>query len=463
MPDPSAPGAPGSAPADAESERLFGLLLFEAEECLARGNVEKAAVHASRAVRERPDSLTARSLLDRARRELTRGKRRERLEERIVEARARLSRGEDAAAEKIVATVLKLLPDHAAALQLFSALKERRMHAGTAEAAAERELDAMARSRARRAAESARVALKAGWSFRALMTVRRALAVTPDDPDLLALYAESVRQVDRAAAQRAVRRAARVRILESRERVAAGKPEEAKRILRAVLTEDPQNREALDALGLLERAAVRVPKPVAKGAAAMTGKFSHRAGAAGLSAGPPVAAKKKPARSPALIVAGAAVLLIGVASLLLLRDAPAESADPSPPAAVVEDVGSAPGAADEAGLVFEGHDPALRQAVEEVLARYARALETIDNPLLAQARPDLGAKTRAALIAGREGATNIASDLRVLEVTTRRSVATVTVRRTEVVISGRSVDRPTVVETLRFHQEGGAWVLRPSR
>jgi hypothetical protein len=224
MADPPAPAAPSSPAADAESERLFGLLLFEAEECLARGNVEKAAVHASRAVRERPESLTARSLLDRARRELTRGKRRERLEERIVEARARLSRGEDAAAEKIVATVLKLLPDHAAALQLFSALKERRLHAGTVEAEAERELEAMARSRARRAAESARAALKAGWSFRALMTVRRALAVTPDDGDLLDLYAESVRQVDRTAAQRAVRRAARVRILESRERVAAGKP-----------------------------------------------------------------------------------------------------------------------------------------------------------------------------------------------------------------------------------------------
>src|SRR5687767_4930587 len=142
MPEPSAPAGPGSPAGAAESERLFQLLCFEAEECLARGNVEKATVHASRAVHERPGSLTARSLLDRARRELTRGKRRERLEERIVEARAKLSRGEDEAAEKIVATVLKLLPDHAAALQLFAALKERRMNSGTAEAEAERELDA---------------------------------------------------------------------------------------------------------------------------------------------------------------------------------------------------------------------------------------------------------------------------------------------------------------------------------
>src|SRR5688500_2797005 len=249
------PPSPLPPAGEAESERLFQLLCFEAEECLARGNVEKATVHASRAVRERPESLTARSLLDRARRELTRGKRRERLEERIVEARAKLSRGEDAAAEKIVATVLKLLPDHAAALQLFSALKERRLNTGTAEAEAERELDAMARTRARRAAESARVALAAGWSFRAVSTVRRALAITPDGPDLLALYTERLRQVDRTAGQRAVRRAAPVRILEARGRVAAGKPEEAKKILRAVLKEDPQNREALDALGVLERAA----------------------------------------------------------------------------------------------------------------------------------------------------------------------------------------------------------------
>src|SRR5688500_6516967 len=98
-------------PPVAEAERVFGLLLFASEDCLARGNVEKAAVHASRAVKTRPESLTARSLLDRARRELTRGRRRERLEERVVEARQRLERGETEAAEKIVATVLKLLPD----------------------------------------------------------------------------------------------------------------------------------------------------------------------------------------------------------------------------------------------------------------------------------------------------------------------------------------------------------------
>ncbi len=482
MPDPSAPTGPSSPAADAESERAFGLLLFEAEECLARGNVEKAAVHASRAVRERPESLTARSLLDRARRELTRGRRRERLEERIVEARERLARGEDQAAEKIVATVLKLLPDHAAALQLFSVLKDRRLKSGTAEAEAELELDAMARSRARRAAESARAALKAGWSFRALMTVRRALADTPDDPELLALYAESLRLVDRTAGQRAVRRAAHVRILEARERVAAGMPEEAARIVRSVLKEDPQNREALEALGNLERAGPglpmagrepdprlaggRDPRPNVTDPAVLTGKFSHRPVAAG-GARPAIVGAGKPARrgrpSTTIVIGGGAALLIVGVSLALRRDAPAAGVEPRQVAALIEESAQTQREADETDRVFAGQDPLLRRAVEDVLARYGRALETIDAGQLAEARPDMSAKARRDLIAEREGATNVAADLRVLDVARRGNQASVKVRRTEVVVAGRSVDRPSVEETLRFQREGGAWVLRPSR
>ena len=463
MADPTAPSSPA---ADAESERLFGLLLFEAEECLARGNVEKAAVHASRAVRERPESLTARSLLDRARRELTRGRRRERLEQRVVEARERLARGEDAAAEKIVATVLKLLPDHAAALQLFSVLKDRRLNAGTAEAEAEVELEAMARSRARRAAASARAALQAGWSFRALMTVRRALAVTPDDPDLLALYAESVRVVDRSAAQRAVRRAAHVRILEARERVAAGQPEEAVRILRAVLKEDPQNREALEALGALERAGKGAARPAAKDAAVMTGKFSHRAIAAGMAQAAAAAPRPAPRRRPMapIVIGGGAVVLIVIASLAVMRDAPAAGVEPMTAVSLARSgTAEAARAAEETERAFAGVDPELRRAVQDVLARYARALETIDAGLLAEARPDLSAQARGELIAQREGATNVATDLRVLEVSRRGAQASVRIGRVEVVVAGHSVERPSVEETLRFQREGGGWVLRPSR
>jgi hypothetical protein len=460
------PNPPSPLPsAEAESERLFQLLCFEAEECLARGNVEKATVHASRAVHERPGSLTARSLLDRARRELTRGKRRERLEERIVEARAKLSRGEDEAAEKIVATVLKLLPDHAAALQLFAALKERRMNSGTAEAEAERELSAMARSRAARAAESARAALKAGWSFRALMTVRRALAITPDDPDLLALYAESLRLVDRTAGQRAVRRAAHLRILEARERFAAGKPEDAKRILREVLKEDPQNRDARAALGIIEHGAAAAPKPMVKDPALMTGKFSHRAVAASIAAAAPPSVEGKRSGLPMarLAMAGAAVLLIAGASAALLRNKPAPPVEPAPIAALIEEGAPTPDMVNETERLFAGRDPALRQAVDDVLASYARALETVDGPLLASARPDMPAGARTTLIAAREGASKIATDLRVTDVDVRRNQALVTVRRTEVVVAGRSVERPSVEETLRFQREGAAWVLRPLR
>jgi hypothetical protein len=130
---------------------------------------------------------------------------------------------------------------------------------------------------------------------------------------------------------------------------------------------------------------------------------------------------------------------------------------------VIEDGAPPPRGDEEVARVFADHDPALREAVEDVLERYARALETIDGGLLEAARPDMSAKARKALIDDREGATNVASDLRVLEVGRRGSQATVKVRRTEVVVAGRAVDRPIVEETLRFQREGGAWVLRPSR
>jgi tetratricopeptide (TPR) repeat protein len=359
--------------------------------------------------------------------------------------------------------VLKLLPDHAAALQLFSVLKDLRLRSGTAEAEAELELDAMARSRARRAAESARAALRSGWSFRALMTVRRALAVTPDDPELLALYAESQQLVDRTAGQRAVRRAARVRILEARERGAAGQPDEAARILRAVLREDPQNREAREALGNLERAALpRATRSSAADPATLTGKFSHRPLAAG---GPRPASSKalRSRRTATMAIGGGVAVLIVAVSLALRRDAPAAGVAGPPVAGSTSGDSVVARAPEEPQHALAGEDPELRDAVEDVLARYGRALETIDAGLLAEARPDLGVKARRELIAQREGATKVATDLRVLDVARRGNQVSVKVRRAEVVVAGRSVERPFVEETLRFQREGGAWVLRPSR
>jgi hypothetical protein len=165
-----------------------------------------------------------------------------------------------------------------------------------------------------------------------------------------------------------------------------------------------------------------------------------------------------------VLIGGGAAILIAAASLAMLREAPAASVEPAPVASLSGSGRAvAERAAEDTDRAFAGQDPELRRAVEEVLARYARALETIDGALLASTRPDMPARVRAELMADREGATNIAADLRVLAVARRGNQATVRIRRTEVVVEGRAVDRPSVEETLRFQRDGGAWVLRPSR
>src|SRR5262249_39769127 len=88
-------GAPGA-----------GRAVCEAEESLARGAADKAVVAASKVVREHPESLTARALLDRARRELLRGRRRERLEARVLQAQQQLEAGDFEAAGRIVTSAL---------------------------------------------------------------------------------------------------------------------------------------------------------------------------------------------------------------------------------------------------------------------------------------------------------------------------------------------------------------------
>ena len=467
----------GTTPAgEAEAERLFGLLLFDAEEALARGNAEKALVLASRAARERPESLIARSLFERTRREMTRGKRRERLEARIVEARGLIQTGDYAGAEKIVGTVLKLLPDHAAALELFAVLKERRLGGGSVEAEAERELEAMMHSRARRAAEQARAAIAAGWSFRALMTVRRALGMVPDDPSLLALYSESLRQVDKNAGQRAIRRAAHARVLSAQGRMSAGEAAEAARILRAVLKEDPGNPEARDALATMEQVAATAPARVAAQPGLITGRFTHRkedAPAKAPSAAPakvvtpaarprPASARRPDARGPWGIAGAAVLLTCGVAYGMLTRSAPA--AVPAPLTAVPATLAPAPGPSPTppAAPAIPGVDPALGRAIADTLAGYGRALEAVDARRLAEVRTDLGPHERRAILVRYEGADNVATDLRVRGVVRRGNQATVTVVRTDA-IAGRSEPTPPVTETLRFQRESGAWVLRPAR
>src|SRR6185503_3488786 len=95
-------GLPPSPDGGAPAQRAFGLLLFEAEEELARGQGDKALVLASRAVKERPDSLTALALYERARRDVLRGRRREKLEARIAEGQTLLEAGRFDEAERIV-------------------------------------------------------------------------------------------------------------------------------------------------------------------------------------------------------------------------------------------------------------------------------------------------------------------------------------------------------------------------
>ena len=473
----SGPTPPRAA---ADADRNFGLLLFEAEESLARGHAEKALVMASRAVRERPESLIARSLFDRTRREMTRGKRRERLEARVTEARALVDRGDFPGAEKIVATVLKLIPDHAAALELFAVLKERRLAGGTAEAEAERELEAMMHTRARRAAEQARAAIQAGWSFRALMTVRRALALVPDDAELLGLYAESLRQVDKNAGQRAIRRAAHARVLAAQGRMSAGEAAEAVRILRAVLKEDPGNPEAREALKTMEDVAATAPARVAEHPGSITGRFSHRkppapgapaAPAAARPAPPPAPPAPKARLAPAAAWAGgAAVIAIAVVGAYALRgpedvetlEVQQAAALPGP-AAVAPPVGVPPpsAAAESRPIAIAGVDPILGQAIADVLARYGRSIESRDARLLTEARPDLGPHDRQKLLARYDGALNVATDLRVKSVVRRGDRATVSIIRTDA-IAGRPEPTPPVPETLQFRRERGAWVLRPA-
>src|SRR6185369_13235228 len=183
----AAPQAASSVPEPAgesdDRERELGLLLFEAEEALARGAAEKAVVLASKAVKDRPDSLTARALHERARRELLRGRRRERLEERVREAEALLAGGDAAGAERIVTSALKLIPSHPVALALFTRLKERRQQAPTAEAWAEQVLE---RGKAGQHAVQAQVRagldlLGAGELDESLKVLRAVLRADPDN------------------------------------------------------------------------------------------------------------------------------------------------------------------------------------------------------------------------------------------------------------------------------------------
>jgi tetratricopeptide (TPR) repeat protein len=485
-----------SAPRASEGARALGLALFEAEEELARGAADKALVLASRMVHQHPESLTARALLERARRELLKGRRRDRLEAKLVEAQALFDRGEDAAAERIVASALKVIPDHEVALRLFGELRQRRLDAGTVEAEAERELLALARRQARQALVGARQALAAGWGRKAVLQLRRGLRLVPDDPELLALLAETQRLVESWDLERVRRRALLAQVRAGKELLDQGRFPESLKILRALLREDPDNERAQVAvqqarMALLHRRATAsrptprpstvivstpdtppvAPPPPLRQPPAVPLPVRPRP----LSAlAPPVSAvpaeillprTRRRATPMALVLGGGAILLAMVVTLggrlvtapgrdVASPPAPPQSIDVAPIAAAsaVQELGPGP---------LADAEPALRFAIEALLQAYARALEAADGAALEAARPDLTAAARERRLEAFQGALNAATDIRVLDLVADGNQALVTILSTDVIVGGRREAGPPLEEKLRLVRSGGAWALAP--
>jgi tetratricopeptide (TPR) repeat protein len=501
---------PPAKAAGPETDRQLGLMLFDAEEHLARGAPEKAVVAASRAVRERPESLTARALLDRARRTLLSGRRLQKLESRVAEAEALLSRGDLAGADRIVTSALKLIPTHPLALALYGTLRERRYARGTAEAEAERELEQLARSRARQSLDSARSALAKGWEPRAVHILRRALRLAPDEPELLAMLGEIEQSVEQRSRERARRRVLSAQVRDGLELLADGRLEESRATIEAVLREDPEHERAQRAIdevraAWLRRASPRAaavqdalpsPRPVVPAARPGLSGSIPEAGSAPARREPPPAWQapqpvtpaaarprppiRKPLTAPSersgagvvapevmlprtmrratpfvFVVAGAAVV-IGVMSVWLLAPPKPPAPRPTPESTIAPPT---PKPTEPPGPLTP-LDPALRQAIESAIALYAKALESADVGLLAQARPDLAPSEREVRLAPFRGALNAATDIRVIDVTASPMSVVVQILRTDVIVGGSSQPQPPTEETLRFERRGGTWALR---
>jgi tetratricopeptide (TPR) repeat protein len=505
----AAPATPPPAPTLAPKPDAFELH-HEAETALERGEVEKALVIASKAVKLWPQSIAARALYERARRELLRGLRRERLDARVQEARRKMEAGDFAGAEKIAVSALKLIPDHADALALFGTLKGRRLTASGVEAEAERELARLSARQARGAVLAAHAAIANGWERRALLAVRRGLRLVPDDAELLALLRELQGAEEDQDPQRAHRRALQSQVRAAVVLLRDRRLEESLAMLRAVLREDPDNVRAQEAVQQVRRAWLRrtappvprvapdaappAPDPVPPPRAPARASPPVPAPAAPPSPAPPtpapLASSRPPLRSAARdtsallaarraavpagapgggvrvpraaawAAAAAVVLALVVAGLLRAngsRSAPESVAAPAL-------VGAAPSAEPTAPAVIpEGPlaavDAGLRTAVEAALAAYGDALERQDEASLARARPDLTDRERTALLQPFRGALNVGVDLRVLDVAAGPDAALVTVLRTDVIVDGRGGARAPVEEVLRFVRRSGAWAV----
>jgi hypothetical protein len=492
-------------------------LLLVAEECLARAQPEKAAELAARALAVRPDSLEAKAVVDRARRLLARQRRRGRQEERLKEAQALLDAGDSGGAERIVASVLKRMPGHPAALALFARLKGSRLARGDAEAEAEQELARMARGQAQRAAEAARSARRAGWDRKAMLALRRGLRLAPDDPDLLALLRETERALgeqDRAGARR---RAGNAQVRAALDNLKAGRLEESLAALRSLLRQDPDHARAQAAVQEVRRAwlaRTAVPPPPAVPARASVAAVSPRTPPASL-APPPLAApsapvtrapsasrapaprsrpitapspavtspprshdydsprrpltgtaapaeiaRRRPRRgTPLLLALATAVLVIGLFTVLTTRPPKRAVPTAAPATSSFAPRATAASTTPAPSGPLTTADPEVREAVETTLAAYARALESQDAVLLSRARPDLTGAERERLLAPFRGAINVATDLRVLDVIPSRGAVVVPVLRTDVIVGGRGAPTAPVEETLRFERRDGIWRL----
>lgn len=463
-----------AAPKPGTEEREFGLLLFEAEESLARGSSEKALVLASKAVKVRPDSLTARALMDRARRELLRGKRKAKLEERLEEARTALESGDLKSSEKIVLSALKVVPDHPLAQELFKQLKQARL--GPAEAEAERELAALASSQVQGAIQAAKAANRAGWDARALLSIRRGLRLVPDSPELLEML-RTMQQAEKTREDERARRFALVsQVRAGRELLRAGQIPESLTILRAVLDEDPDNARAQAAIqevrrAWLSRSQKTAPPPQEKPPLRGVLDKPEAVVLAPPALAPPV--KRPPLRRPPIpaeirlprtvrrstplgwVLGGGAVVVALTFALARSGVTPLPSANPSPLAFVVPQ--REPAQRTEGPL--QNLEPPLRDAIEHTLAAYAHALESHSDDLLSQARPDLLPEERAALLAPYTDALSGTADLRVLDVAVRGDWVEVPILRTDLIVGRRESGGSPAEETLRFQNRNGVWSL----
>jgi tetratricopeptide (TPR) repeat protein len=508
------PKAAPVAPQATEKDRLFGLLLFEAEEQLARGNTERALIAASKAVKEQPASLTAQAIYERARRDMLKGRRREKLEARVREAERLARVGDDEGAGKIVVSALKLIPDHALALALYAQLRERRLSANTAEAEAERELETLVRQQAQQALSAARTALASRRERQALVALRRGLRLVPDDPGLLAVLNEVNAQLAAQDAARIRHGALRAQVRAGRDLLAQGQFEEAERVLKAVVAEDPENGRALASLEqarrrerpraqravsaddslppsapLIERpvpppsapamppiAELAAPEPVvpepvlrlAPEPAPVAPAAPPRAPAPVPSApqpsAPAAARREVPAELRTVphaptpmpyILGGAAVLALPLA-FFLLRSDPA----PTPPATApaTSPVRAAPTTTVPSGPLA-GLAPEVRTGIERILEQYALALESRDADRMQLARPDLTAAERDAILAPLRGAISVTTDLRILDVAVEQDGVVLTLLREDTLVGGNGQSPPRQEETLRAAPVDGRWQL----